>query len=76
MVMDLLISVSQSAFIQGRQMNDCILITSEVYSSIKGHKSESLILKTNFEKAFDSVKWEFLFEVLSQMNFDENWIIR
>lgn len=31
-------------------------------------------MKINFEKAFDSVNWEFTFRVLSCMKFDIKWI--
>lgn len=73
-VMDHLVSDSQSAFIKKRQMSDCILLTSEVFEALAARKSKGVILKIDFEKAFDTVCWDFLFEVLEQMNFDDKWI--
>ena len=32
-----------------------------------------VILKLNFEKAFDKVKWKFLFECLTTRGFDNKW---
>ena len=35
---------------------------------------EAYITQIDFEKAFDSVEWEFLFEALKILNFGENFI--
>ncbi|GJW79771.1 RNA-directed DNA polymerase, eukaryota, reverse transcriptase zinc-binding domain protein [Tanacetum coccineum] len=32
-----------------------------------------LLFKVDFKKAFDSVNWEFLFDIMSQMNFGSKW---
>jgi hypothetical protein len=37
-------------------------------------KSKGIILKLDFEKAYDKVNWDFLVEVLKQKNFPEIWI--
>lgn len=33
-----------------------------------------LLFKVDFEKAFDSVNWAFLFNTMRQMGFGEKWI--
>lgn len=73
-VKDYLVLDSQSTFIKHRQMSDCILLTSEVYKELAAKKSKGVILKIDFEKAFDTVCWDFLFEALRQINFDDKWI--
>ena len=35
---------------------------------------EAYITQIDFEKAFDSVKWEFLFDTLKTLNFGKNCI--
>lgn len=30
-------------------------------------------MKLDFAKAFDTVSWDFVFQVLQIMNFDEKW---
>lgn len=75
LVMNSLVSNFQFAFIKGRHMSDYILLTSKVYTSLKVKKGVGLILKLDFDKAFDTVSWDFLFHVLSHMNFDKNGYI-
>lgn len=70
-----LVSQTQSAFIRKRQMTDCILVTSEVFSSLKAKKGKGVIMKLDFAKAFDTVSWEFVLQILRRMNFDSKWIL-
>lgn len=68
-----LVAEEQSAFVKGRQIADSILITNEVAHSISHGQVKGLILKLDFEKAFDSVNWEFLLETLQIMGFGVRW---
>lgn len=73
-VMNPLVSPCQSAFIQGRHISDSILIASEIIHSLQTKNSVGVVLKIDFEKAFDKIKWDFVFEVLRSMNFDPKWV--
>ena len=46
----------------------------EVLHEIRTSKEEVFILKIDFEKAYDRVRWEFLKEVLREKGFDPLWI--
>jgi len=67
------ISDSQSAFVQGRQILDGILVASEVVDEAKKFKKDLLLLKVDFEKAYDSVDWKYLDDVMGKMAFPTMW---
>nr|GEV98146.1 nucleotide-binding alpha-beta plait domain-containing protein [Tanacetum cinerariifolium] len=59
----------QSAFITERQILDGPFILNEVLQWCKLKKKQSLIFKVDFEKAYDSVRWDFLDDVLKKFGF-------
>nr|GEY07350.1 RNA-directed DNA polymerase, eukaryota, reverse transcriptase zinc-binding domain protein [Tanacetum cinerariifolium] len=63
----------QSAFITGRQILDGPFILNEVIQWCKLKKKQSLIFKVDFEKAYDSVRWDFLDDVLKKFGFGNKW---
>lgn len=67
------ISESQSAFISDRQILDVILLTNEIVDEARRKKKEVLLFKVDFEKAYDSVDWKFLYILMTNMGFHENW---
>lgn len=70
-----IISEDQLGFMAGRRISDAILIISEIFHSMKSKRCKGIILKLDFEKAFDTVNWDFLFNVLTHMNFGTKWIM-
>ncbi|KAJ0585427.1 putative RNA-directed DNA polymerase [Helianthus annuus] len=73
-VMDGLISTTQSAFVGGRNILDGPLVVSEVVSWSKKKKIKMMVFKVDFEKAYDSINWKFLFRVMELMEFPDKWI--
>lgn len=67
------ISDKQSAFIEGRQILDGILIANEIVAWASRSKSPLMLVKVDFAKAFDCVNWTFLDSVMSQMGFGVKW---
>lgn len=72
-VVHLVVSSTQSAFIKNRNILDGPLILNEVTSWVKRNKRKAFTLKVDFEKAFDSLSWEYLDSVMQQMEFGEKW---
>ena len=68
-----LVSDTQSGFIKGRQSSESILVVKEVAHSLQKNKCKGVILKLDFEKAFDTINWDFLMDTMRAMNFDQTW---
>ena len=67
------VSVEQSGFIKGRQILDGPLILNEVMDWYKRRKKKLLVFKVDFEKAYDSLRWDFLDLVLEKIGFGSKW---
>ena len=70
------ISPFQSAFIKGRFILDGILSLHEIVHDLHVRKSKAIILKLDFEKAYDSVSWSFLRQILLAKGFDGAYVHR
>nr|GEW45742.1 hypothetical protein [Tanacetum cinerariifolium] len=72
-VVDKIVSQQQSAFISGRPILDGPLMLGEVINWYKKRSKKILIFKVNFEKAFDSVGWNYLDFILGRLGFGGTW---
>ncbi|GJY80626.1 RNA-directed DNA polymerase, eukaryota [Tanacetum coccineum] len=59
-----LVNEVQSAFVADRQILDGPFILNEIVQWCKSKKKQSLVFKVDFEKAFDSVRWDYLDDIL------------
>ena len=62
--MDKLILKSQPAFMKGRNIMNGVLALHEILHETKRGNEVGIILKLDFEKAYDKVNWDFLFSCL------------
>jgi hypothetical protein len=62
-VIDRLISESQSAFINGKNILEGVV---EVIHELRRTGRQSVLFKIDFEKAYDKVRWNFVQEVMEQ----------
>ena len=69
-----IIDIRQSAFIEGRGLLNSVLIANEVLEEYKRKRKQSICFKVDYEKAYDSVKWEFLYYMLRRLGFCARWI--
>ncbi|KAK1697110.1 hypothetical protein QYE76_013807 [Lolium multiflorum] len=71
-----IINPCQTAFIKGRNILDGSLALIEIVHELRKKKLGGILLKLDFEKAYDRVNWEFLTEVLRCKGFDSGVIHR
>ena len=72
-VMPILVGETQTAFVHNRQILDNALIANEVVWWLKKRKFKAILLKLNFQKAYDTVRWSFLENILEITGFGKKW---
>ena len=68
-----LIQPSQSAFMKDRNILDGVVILHETIHKMHRKKLDGVILKLDFEKAYDKVKWSFLRQTLRMKGISPIW---
>lgn len=68
-----LVAANQSAFICGRCIHDNYILVQQTIKLLHHRQVLSLFLKLDISKAFDSVSWSFLLEVLTHLGFGQVW---
>ena len=56
----------------GRPILDPAITTHEIIHSIEKSKIIGMALKLDISKAYDKVRWDFLYDVLERVGFNEN----
>jgi hypothetical protein len=64
---------SQTAFVQGRYILDGVVTLHQTIHEMHHKKLNRVILKPDFEKAYDKVKWYFHQQTLRMRGFSEEW---
>jgi hypothetical protein len=68
-----LVSANQSAFVRERNIHDNFILVQQMVKSLNRTKEAHILLKLDISKAFDSVSWSFLLEVLHRLGFGQCW---
>ena len=69
-----IVQANQSAFIAGRCLHDNYLLVRQIARKLHARKTPGVFLKLDITRAFDSLSWPFLFQVLRKKGFGEAWI--
>ena len=65
---------SQNAYVKGRTIFDAVRTIDDIIKLTSSNNMGSLLVAIDFEKAFDSVNWNFLRHALRKFNFGPSFI--
>lgn len=68
-----LVSSAQSAFIRGRCIQDNFMYVRNLARAYHRTKTPALLFKLGISKAFDTVSWEYVLELLEHRGFSTRW---
>lgn len=72
-----LVDKTQSAFVEGRAIQDNVLVVFELLHAMKNRRSGKVgdvALKIDISKAYDKVDWGFLKQILYKLGFSKTWV--
>uniref|UniRef100_A0A8R7TQX5 Reverse transcriptase domain-containing protein n=1 Tax=Triticum urartu TaxID=4572 RepID=A0A8R7TQX5_TRIUA len=72
-VISTIISLAQSAFQKTKCIHDSFLFVQNRVRTLHRNKTPALLLKLDIAKAFDSVSWEYILELLQRLGFPPRW---
>jgi len=64
-----IIDGNQSVFIKDRGLVNSVLLANEVVEDLRRKGKSGLCLKIDFEKVYDSVRWDFSYDMLHRLGF-------
>jgi hypothetical protein len=73
-VITLVVHQNQYGFIKGRTIQDCIAWAFQFLHICHQSKREILIIKLDFEKAFDKVEHQVILEMFRHKGFSDKWV--
>ena len=69
-----LIGSDQHGFVKGRYIGDNIFELYSIVAQANNSGEAGMIMQLDIEKAFDSVSWNYLYEVLMHFSFPDSFI--
>ncbi|XP_072054934.1 uncharacterized protein [Arachis hypogaea] len=73
-VMPDLVGETQSAFVMGRKIHDGAHIACETVQWLKTRRKKVAIVKLDFQKAYDRIRWSFVDIVLQKIGFRQRML--
>jgi retron-type reverse transcriptase len=71
--LDRIVSKSQHMFIKGRSIHDNFQYVQGAIKHFHRSKTPMLFIKFDIAKAFDSVRWEYMLELMEKIGFSQRW---
>ena len=69
-----IINRDQSAYIKERYIGENACFILDIFEYYENNDMDGILLFLDFEKAFDSVEYNFMFKTLEKLNFGEQFI--
>ncbi len=69
-----LINDNQTGYVKGRNISENIRTIADILEYLKDNSQPGILINIDFEKAFDSLNWEFLLATLEKFNFGPSFI--
>jgi hypothetical protein len=73
-LMNTLVQQNQSTFIKGRAIHDNFKVVQSMAKLLHMRKCSTVMLKIDIAKAFDTVSWSFLLDLLRFSVFSRRWV--
>lgn len=73
-LLPILVNSAQTAFVRGRSIMESYLVAREYLSHFQQRRIPSILYKVDFAKAFDTVDWSFLINLLLERGFPPKWL--
>jgi len=73
-ILPTIISSSQNGYITGRSTADCIRLVQDIIHLSELNQIPAILLTIDFQKAFDSIEWNFILLALEKFNFGPNFL--
>jgi hypothetical protein len=68
-----LVDADQTGFLSGTRISENIVYAADLLHCCHLKKAPTVVFKIDFKKAFDSVNWTSLLDILRSRGFDEHW---
>ena len=69
-----IIDETQCGFVQGRYIGECTRLVYDVLSYTEDMQIPGMLVLLDFQKAFDSISWTFIYKTLSFLGFSQNFL--
>jgi hypothetical protein len=67
------IDCNQNAFIRKRPIHDNFMLVSQLITCLHKKKIPAMFVKLDISKAFDTVNWSYMLNILSHLEFGDRW---
>ncbi|CAI5929535.1 unnamed protein product [Closterium sp. NIES-65] len=73
-VLPMVISEHQYGFIPGRKLADAVNVVADVVDAAAAGRADWYLLLVDFQKAYDSISRDYMFQTLERMGFPEEYV--